>query len=190
VLDDDELAELRGCRVDACDINLSPAEIRRMQASIGHARDWKAAARKTFAEILAARAAKYVDDTSGAQETFLYWSKERLGRQPMISVTHVAMIRDGAPGRPEVVIISTNVFATRYIDTSVSVTVLTAARDGSRRYLAYINRTDVDAVGGVFGGIVRWLVERRLKSDAEEMLPQLRRRLERGDPDDEGSEFR
>ena len=125
-------------------------------------------------------------DAKGVGETFLYWSKERLGRKPVISIAHVTIDRATEPNQPDVVVISTNVFATRYLSTSVSVTVLTPGHQHARRYLAYINRSNVDAFGGLFGGVVKWFVEKRLKGDAEEMLPRLRARLESGEPESGG----
>jgi hypothetical protein len=53
---------------------------------------------------------------------------------------------------------------------------------GSYNYLAYLNRSDVDVVRGFFGGVVRLIVERRLKTEASDVLQGLRDRLERGDP--------
>ncbi len=178
-LDDDELAELKDCRPEHCDVKLSAREISDLRAATRSARDWKKAVRAAFARSLLERAVSYVDDEAGEGESFLYWSKERLGRRPIVSITHVNISRGHDPG-PEVIVVSKNVFATRYLTASISVTALTS--DGARRYLAYVNRSEVDALGGMFGGIVRWFVERRLKSDAEDVLPRLRERLEGGNP--------
>ena len=47
-------------------------------------------------------------------ESFLYWSKETYAWKPMITVTHVTILRgDGGRGAPEVVVTSRDVFATR-----------------------------------------------------------------------------
>jgi hypothetical protein len=48
-----------------------------------------------------------------------------------------------------------------------------------------LNRSDVDVVGGFFGGLVRLIVEGRVKDEASEVLEGLRERLQRGDPPDE-----
>ena len=37
-------------------------------------------------------------------------------------------------------------------------------------------------LGGVFGGLVRWFMQRRLKDEAATVLQGLRRRLESGEP--------
>jgi len=49
-------------------------------------------------------------------------------------------------------------------------------------YLVYLNRSEVDVVGGMFGGLVRWLVQRRLKVEAANVLQGFRQRLEGGEP--------
>jgi hypothetical protein len=50
-------------------------------------------------------------------------------------------------------------------------------------YLVYLNRSLTDVLdGGMFGGLKRWVVERRLKGEAATVLQALQRRLERGGP--------
>jgi uncharacterized protein with PIN domain len=74
------------------------------------------------------------------------------------------------------------VFATHYIDASLSVTAIVGDRSTAQRYMAYLNRSDVDVLGGFWGGMVRRVLERRLRSEAPAILQTLRRRLESGDP--------
>ena len=45
-----------------------------------------------------------------------------------------------------------------------------------------MNRSQVDAFGGVFGGMVRRIVERRVKAEAPGVLLRLRNRLASGEP--------
>lgn len=115
-------------------------------------------------------------------ESFLYWSKERYGAKPVISVTEVSIVRGDGRLVPEAVVVGKQVFATHYTDGSLSVTAL--VRDGSRRYLAYLNESDVDVLDGFWSGLVRRILERRLKSEAPALLEALRHRLESGEPPD------
>lgn len=114
------------------------------------------------------------------RHSFLYWSRESLGLKPIITLTHLSAARFEQPHLPEAVVVARQVYASHYKNASITITALVA--DGPTRYLAYINRTHVDAFGGMFGGMVRRLVERRVKSEAPEVLQNLRRRLEAGDP--------
>ena len=128
---------------------------------------------------LAAFLGRYPEPARCPVESFFYWSREELGRSPSFTVTHVVIAR-GDGEQPEVTVAGKQVFATRYTNASLGITSL--VRDGDHRYLAYVNRTDVDALNGAFGGLIRWFVGRRLQSDAPDVLKGLRRRLESGDP--------
>jgi hypothetical protein len=55
--------------------------------------------------------------TPGAEE-FLYWSKERFGGKAVISATHVRIYRPTGMQAVEVVVTSTQVFASHYLDAS------------------------------------------------------------------------
>jgi hypothetical protein len=118
---------------------------------------------------------------SPAIESFIYWSKELFSRKTVISATQVSIVRPDREGLPEVVIASKQIFATHYMDASLGITAI--VRDGpSKRYLTYLNRSDVDVVGGFFGGLVRSILQRRLRNEAPGILIGLRERLESGEP--------
>jgi hypothetical protein len=114
-------------------------------------------------------------------DSFLYWSTETLGAKPITSVTHVAVTRGDAPGMPEVLVASKQVYATHYKNASLSVTAITGS-EASGRYLVYVHRSYVDVLHGMFGGLVRRAIERRIREDAPGALENLRRRLEARDP--------
>jgi hypothetical protein len=114
-------------------------------------------------------------------ESFVYWSKERLANKPTISVTHVNILRGRPPNTPDALVASKQIFATHYFNASLALTAIVGDQSGSR-YLAYLNRSEVDALGGPFGGLVRWVAQRRLRGEAMRVLENLRVRLESGDP--------
>ena len=115
-------------------------------------------------------------------ESFVYWSKERLGSKAIISATHVNILRGRSESLPDALVAGKEIFATHYVNGSLGLTAIVGGGQGSRRYLVYLNRSDVDILGGFFGGIVRWFMERRLKAEAAGVLRGLRRRLESGEP--------
>jgi hypothetical protein len=117
----------------------------------------------------------------GDVESFVYWSKEGLAGKPIVSATHVSIIRHDDGVRPDVLVAGKEIFATHYLTASLGLTALMRGTDGGR-YLVYLNRSEVDMLGGFFGGIVRMFMERRLKSEAADILRGLRTRLESGDP--------
>ena len=114
-------------------------------------------------------------------ESFLYWSKETFGAKPVISVTQVSILRGDGRMVPEAVVVGSQVFAIHYSDGSLSVTAVVRG-EGSRRYLAYLNESDLDVLEGVRGGLVRRILERRLRSEAPAVIRTLRHRLESGEP--------
>ena len=123
----------------------------------------------------------YPDAADGhVRQSFLYWSKESLGMKPIISITHFSAARFDAPGLPQAVVAAKQVYASHYKNASLTVTALVADEGG--HYLVYINRSHVDAFQGMFGGMVRRIVERRVKAEAPGVLLGLRKRLESGDP--------
>jgi hypothetical protein len=130
-----------------------------------------------FAEALA----RHPASNPAAVESFLYWSKEGVSGKPIVSVTHTAIARYDDAARPEVLVAGKGVFATHYVTASLGLTALVRDADGSR-YLVYMNRSEVDVLGGVFGGLARTFMERRLKSESAEILRGLRTRLEGGPP--------
>jgi hypothetical protein len=116
-------------------------------------------------------------------ESFIYWSKERLGGKPVISVTHVSILRAGGDAAlPDALVAGKQIFASHYMNGALALTAIVGGSPGSHHYLAYLNRSEIDVLGGFFGGLVRWLVERRLKTEASDVLQGLRRRLESGMP--------
>lgn len=133
-----------------------------------------------FAEHLS----RFPDTQSPDVESFVYWSKERLGSRPFVSVTHVSILRGGADTRlPDALIAAKDVFATHYVDASLGLTAILRGAPGGPNYLCYLNRSEVDLLGGTFGGLLRYFVQRRLKAEAPAVLQALRQRLESGMPD-------
>jgi hypothetical protein len=111
-----------------------------------------------------------------AAEDFLYWSKEKFGFAPFISVTHVTLTRDTAGND---VLTSKDVYSSRYFDASLTMTVASDVVDRPDSfYLVYVNRSRANALKGLFAGLRRSIVERRAKGTLEEGLKRIKDRLE------------
>lgn len=115
-------------------------------------------------------------------DSFVYWSKEKLGSKAVVSATHVIILRGNGTTGPEVLVAGKQIFATHYMDGSLGLTALLRDTSTNRRYLAYLNRSELDVLGGFWGGLVRLVLERRLKSEAPGLLRQLNERLTSGPP--------
>jgi hypothetical protein len=217
-------ADLRDCRVGACDVRLPADAIMRLQREIAWtAPDAAERAAQLFKAILFEDVRGYVaggrrmtayddekkpvhplEDFAGvlrnspyigrlvpelpryleafpavhlpAAEDFLYWSKEKFGFAPFISVTHVTLTRDASG---DDVLTSKDVYSSRYFDTSLTMTVASDAVGAAGSfYLVYVNRSRAAALKGVFAGLRRSIVERRAKGTLEENLKRIKERLE------------
>lgn len=116
-------------------------------------------------------------------ESFFYWSKEQYGSgKRVISVTHVEIVRPDSAGAPAVLVLGKEIFATHYRTGSLGVTAVVHDPVPDRRYLVYINRSQVDVLQGFFGGLKRKLIEGRLASESTEVVRAVRRKLESGVP--------
>lgn len=114
-------------------------------------------------------------------ESFLYWSKEQYKNgKPIVAVTQVHIVRPVGSSLPAVVVLGQEVFASHYRDGSLGSTFVLDG--GKTRYLVYLNRSRLDRLGGMFGGLKRSLVERRLASEVKNGLDVVRRRIESGNP--------
>ena len=113
-------------------------------------------------------------------DSFLYWSRETLGFKPTTNITHLTLMQSGTTGMPAALAISKQVYANHYKDAAVAVTAI--AGSPARRYLVYTHRSDVDVLDGVWGGVARHMIERRVKDEAPAMLNAMRVKLESGDP--------
>jgi len=110
----------------------------------------------------------------------VYWSTERVGRQPVASVTHLAISRHAAESPAAYAVASKQIYGTHYFDASLGLTVLVRDRqaESAATYVAYLNRSRVDVFGGMFGGMTRRIVTSRARGTVGDQLADLQRRLE------------
>jgi hypothetical protein len=124
----------------------------------------------------------YPSSAAPEVESFIYWSKERLARKAVISLTHVSILRSEDAALPDMLEAGKQIFATHYVNASLGITAVVRGGPGGPNYLVYVNRSELDVPGGPFKGIIRWFLQRRLKAEAATVLQGLRRRLESGEP--------
>lgn len=110
----------------------------------------------------------------------MYWSREKLGRKPVVGLTHLAIVPIGVESPVDYAVASRHLFGTHYFDASLGLTLLLRDRSAPApaMYLVYANRSRVDVFGGVFGGLVRKVVTSRARGAVADQLELLRTRLE------------
>jgi hypothetical protein len=123
-----------------------------------------------FYDYLAAYPAAPLSDV----EEFLYWSIENFGFKPVTSVTHVTIFRQSG----HAVIASKQIYASHYFNASLGLTFALDDPDAPRTmYLAYLNRSRIDLLGGFFGGLRRLVLRGRLMDGFKKNLRQVASQL-------------
>lgn len=118
--------------------------------------------------------------------SFTYWSVEQLGAKAVASATQTIIERSAStdPSVPTVLIAGKQIYATHYSSGSLNLVALVRrpAASGPPYYLVAVNRSSIDAIGGLFGGIARKVIEGRMRRDAPGIIATLRQRIEAGPP--------
>jgi hypothetical protein len=124
---------------------------------------------------------KYPREADGTVESFLYWAREQFsGTKATVTLTHSVIFRD-PNGSGDALFVSKQVFATHYFTGSLSVSQIAGGPEGAK-YLLYLRRARLDIPEGIFGGLVRRVVHRKLRTEVPVALEELKRRLESGPP--------
>src|SRR5262249_14329929 len=111
-------------------------------------------------------------------EDFLYWSKEKFGMAPFITVTHVTIVCSTSH---TCVVATRDVYSSRYLDASLALTIATDVGGSSNAiYLVYANRSRANALKGRFSSLRHAIAERRARGGLEASLRAIKDRLEKG----------
>ncbi len=206
-LDKDDADTIAGCRGGKCGIKMTPNEVAAIRLAVQRER-LGPAAQQAFREVVLGRARAYLEngrDTAAppaflltnwpavgrdlpeyprrivpGSESFLYWAKDYFGGKPIVSITHVTIVRGEDATDPDALVAGRQVFATHYMDGGWSLTALMRGEESN--YLTYTNQSGIDLLEGWYGGLVRRIMEPRLREEAAEALDGVRRRLESGLP--------
>lgn len=121
---------------------------------------------------------KYPADTLAGDDDFLYWSKEKFGIEPFITVTHVTIV---CPSERTCIVATRDVYSSRYIDASLSISIATdVGGQPDSFYLIFANRSRADALKGGFAGLRRSVAARHARGSLEENLKSVKARVESG----------
>jgi hypothetical protein len=111
-------------------------------------------------------------------QDFMYWSKEKFGLKPVISITHVIIYKRVGPGGTDVLIASKGIYASHYFEASLGLTALVHGPDLAHSYLIYLNRSRADGLRGPLSGMKRALISTSLRDGARKNMELVRQRLE------------
>jgi hypothetical protein len=111
-------------------------------------------------------------------EDFFYWSKEAFGFRPVIGLNHVSVY---TTGRGEVTIVTTQIYASHYMDGQVGVNTLVPVAGGPGGpafYWLYFNRARIDNLEGILATLARPIIQRRARSGLARSMTDSKRRME------------
>jgi hypothetical protein len=114
-------------------------------------------------------------------ENALHWSEVKLGLKPVILLTHTATYTRRRDDAPQILVATKQLYATHYFDSSLSLTLLTGAAGGegpAATYLLYANRSRLDTLGGLLGGVKRRVIEKHASEGLRDVLRQTKLRAE------------
>lgn len=112
-------------------------------------------------------------------EGYIYWSKEKFGFKPVISMTNVIIHQRTFESSQQYMVASKQIYADHYYDGSLGLSILMDDPKNSKGcYLIYVNRSRIDALGGFLSGLRRAIAQPRIRSGMENNLKLLKQRLE------------
>jgi hypothetical protein len=123
---------------------------------------------------------RFPSSDNDATDSSLQWTKVTMNDKPVVMATHVALFRAApAGGVPAVLVARKQVYASRYMNGDLMLTMLLAGAGESSKYLVVVNRSQLDELTGMFSGMKRAAIEGRVKDEAAKALAALRDDLER-----------
>jgi hypothetical protein len=108
-------------------------------------------------------------------DSFLYWSREKFGLKPTISISHAVLLRQNGV----VVFGSKQVYASHYFEASLGMALYIPVADASYGYVTYLNRSRVDTLRGFLAPIARIVAARRARDGLDRMLTGVKNKLEK-----------
>lgn len=126
----------------------------------------------------------YPHGSGAGVRDLVYWSREKPGPSPTITITHLIMwpVYRHTPGSPvRHAVLSRQIYGSRYFDASMGLTLLLPdpAAPGGTTYVVYLNRSRLDVFGGLFGGLIKRTVRGRVRSGMAESLARVKAAMER-----------
>ena len=109
------------------------------------------------------------------------WTKIKFGLKPVIFITHVATYQPATDGPRKVLIVSRQIYANHYFDSSLTLSValhLPTTDDSLKGYLLYANHTRADALDGSFSKLKRSIARTEAERSLTTLLDQTRVNIE------------
>jgi hypothetical protein len=123
----------------------------------------------------------FPEDRPPGMENFFYWSQEKFGLKPVLSITHVMLAESKNASSAWHIIASKQIYASHYFQASLGLTIVTDADSDHSRpscWMIYVNRSRSDGLTGWLSSIKRAIVSARVRSGIERNIRSIKNRLE------------
>jgi hypothetical protein len=127
---------------------------------------------------------QYVNGFPGIElmgvENTINWTKIKFGLKPVTLITHVITYRRRNSDASQIVVVSRQIYANHYFDSSLSVAAfidIPTTGVAADSYLLYTNRSRADALAGAFSKLKRRLVETQGVDSLKDLLAQTKANL-------------
>lgn len=110
------------------------------------------------------------------------WSKVKFGLKPVVIITHTATYKKSGNDASQTLIVSRQIYSSRYIDSSLSMTSVIGIVSNSgpeKTFLVFTNLTRASALGSRLGSLARNLVEQEAIGKLRTVLSETRRAASR-----------
>lgn len=125
----------------------------------------------------------YPNSPPPSVENFIYWSRENYGHglKPVITITHVTILRRSVKAGPEVLVASKQIYASHYFEASLGLTLLFPTTESDPTpgiYLAYLNRSRIDLLRRWYGGLLRGTLSGGVQKSMRANMIEVKRKME------------
>ena len=111
-------------------------------------------------------------------ERSLSWAKINFGLKPVVVITDTSTYRSEVAGVPRVLVLSKQIYAHHYFDSSLSLTAVISDQTRTNSNLLYVNHSRAGALAGSFSKFKHEIVEGRATDDLKNLLGQTRLNLD------------
>lgn len=123
-------------------------------------------------------------------ENDLYWSKVKFGLKPIVTVNHTTAYSRQTRRLPQYLVVTKQIYASRYVDSSLALTMLLHTSENeadSAAYILFTNHSRSDALDGLFSGFKRGVVKQEAVERVKDLLRQTKMRLANRATDQSGA---
>lgn len=111
-------------------------------------------------------------------EHSLSWTRIEFGLKPVLVITDVTTYKSDVGGVSQVLVLAKQIYASHYLDASLSLTAAIADQTGTKSDLLYVNHSRSGALASSFSNLKHKIVEHRATENLQKLLGETRINLD------------